>query len=58
MKALRAIGRRRLALNAAARALARRLAQSEEPECPWIGQDARRELAIPQMRSPPVRRAR
>lgn len=56
--ALRAIGRRSLALNAAALALARRLAQSEEAACRWVGQDARRELASPKVRARLVRRAR
>lgn len=45
--ALRAIGRRNLALNAAAVAVAKRLALSEEAACRWVGKDALRELASP-----------
>jgi 3-methyladenine DNA glycosylase AlkD len=56
--ALRAIGRRSLPLNAAALALARRLAQSEEAACRWVGQDAGRDLASPKVRSRLARRAR
>ena len=48
--ALRRIGRRNLALNASALALARRLAASEEASCRWVGKDALRELASPQVR--------
>ncbi len=55
--ALRGIGRRNLALNAAALAVARRLAQSEEAACRWIGKDALRELASPKVRSRLARRA-
>ncbi len=42
--ALRSIGRRRPALNAAALKVARRLAVSEKPSCRWVGKDAVREL--------------
>jgi 3-methyladenine DNA glycosylase AlkD len=56
--ALRRIGRRNLALNAAALAVARRLAASREPSCRWVGKDALRELASPKVRSQLARRAR
>lgn len=42
--ALRAVGRRNLALNAAALAVARRLAASPEAARRWVGKDAVREL--------------
>lgn len=42
--ALRAVGRRNQALNAAAIATARRLAASEAPAPRWVGKDALREL--------------
>ena len=56
--ALRAIGRRNLALNAAALTVAERLALSEEAACRWVGNDALRELASPKVRSHLARRAR
>jgi 3-methyladenine DNA glycosylase AlkD len=56
--ALRAIGRRNVALNEAALAVARRLAASEEASCRWVGQDALRELASPKVRAQLVRRSR
>lgn len=56
--ALRAIGRRNLAMNTAAQAVARRLAEAEEASCRWVGKDALRELASPKVRSRLVRRAR
>ena len=43
--ALRAIGRRNRELNAAAVAVARRLAASEQPAARWVGKDALRDLA-------------
>lgn len=43
--ALRAIGQRNRALNAAALKVARRLALSEEPSCRWVGKDALRQMA-------------
>ena len=49
--ALRAIGRRYLALNATALEVAQRLARSEEAACRWVGKDARRELASPKVRA-------
>ena len=49
--ALRCIGKRDPALNAAAIAVAKRLAQSEEASCRWVGKDALRELAGPKVRS-------
>jgi len=55
--ALRAIGRRNLALNAAALEVAKRLALSEEAACRWVGKDALRELASPKVRSQLARRA-
>ena len=45
--ALRAIGKRNLALNAAAVAVARRLADSVEVAPRWVGKDALRELTSP-----------
>jgi 3-methyladenine DNA glycosylase AlkD len=55
--ALRAIGRRNLALNAAALEVAERLALSEEAACRWVGKDARRELVSPKVRAQLARRA-
>jgi 3-methyladenine DNA glycosylase AlkD len=49
--ALRMIGRRNLALNAAALPVARRLAESEVPACRWVGKDALRELSSPKVQS-------
>ena len=49
--ALRCIGKRDLALNAAALAVAKRLAESKEASCRWVGKDALRELASPQVRA-------
>jgi 3-methyladenine DNA glycosylase AlkD len=45
--ALRAIGKRNVALNAAAIVIARRLAESPEPAARWVGKDALRELTSP-----------
>jgi 3-methyladenine DNA glycosylase AlkD len=45
--ALRAIGKRSRKLNAAAAALAKRLAASENPATRWIGKDALREISSP-----------
>ena len=45
--ALRAIGKRNLALNAAAVAVARRLADADRPAAQWVGRDALKELAGP-----------
>ena len=56
--ALRSIGRRNVALNAAALALARRLALRDEPAPRWVGKDALRELASPKVRAQLARRAR
>ncbi|MEK6283025.1 MAG: DNA alkylation repair protein [Acidobacteriota bacterium] len=55
--ALRSIGKRSLALNAAAVASARRLAQSEEAACRWVGKDALRELTSPKVQARLSRRA-
>src|SRR5258705_13058843 len=55
--ALRAIGRRNLALNAPARELAKRLAQSDNPAARWVGKDAERELASPKVLAQLARRA-
>lgn len=49
--ALRTIGKRNRDLNVAARAVAKRLAQSKEPAPRWVGKDALRELASPKVRS-------
>ena len=45
--ALRAIGKRNPALNAAALIVARRLADSEDASATWVGKDALRELTSP-----------
>ena len=45
--ALRAIGKRNRALNAAAVAVARRLAASDDATARWVGKDALRELTSP-----------
>jgi 3-methyladenine DNA glycosylase AlkD len=44
---LRAIGKRNQSLNAAALAVARRLADSQQPTARWVGKDALRELTSP-----------
>jgi len=56
--ALRSIGRRNLALNAAALAVAKRLALSPDAAPRWVGKDALRELASPKVRARLARRAR
>jgi 3-methyladenine DNA glycosylase AlkD len=56
--ALRMIGRRSLALNAAALVVAKRLASSEEAARRWVGRDALRELASPMVQSQLARRAK
>ncbi len=56
--ALRGIGQRNLALNRAALAVAKRLAQSEEAGSRWVGKDALRELAGPKVRARLARKAR
>jgi len=45
--ALRAIGKRNRALNAAATVVARRLANSKDATARWVGKDALRELTSP-----------
>jgi 3-methyladenine DNA glycosylase AlkD len=47
--ALRATGKRNAALNAAAVATARRLAESSNANAQWVGRDALRELSAPAM---------
>ncbi len=54
--ALRGIGRRSLMLNAAATAVAKRLALSEEVAPRWVGKDTLRELTSPKVRSQLARR--
>ena len=49
--ALRSIGRRGRALNAAALAVSRRLARSGDAPSRWVGKDALRELASPKVRA-------
>ena len=49
--ALRAIGKRNRALNAAAVAVARRLADSKDATARWMGKDALRELTSPAVTS-------
>ncbi|MGH7589336.1 MAG: DNA alkylation repair protein [Gemmatimonadota bacterium] len=56
--ALRRIGRRDLALNKAALAVATRLSKSEDLACRWVGKDAVRELASAKVRSLLARGAR
>lgn len=55
--ALRATGRRNRALNTAAIAVARRLAQLPESGARWVGKDALRELTGPVVRAKLKRRA-
>jgi 3-methyladenine DNA glycosylase AlkD len=55
--ALRTIGKRNAGLNAAAVAVAQRLAQSKNAAPRWIGKDALRELASPKVRARLARRA-
>jgi 3-methyladenine DNA glycosylase AlkD len=54
--ALRRIGGRSLALQAAALALAGRLAASDQPSCRWVGKDALRDLSRPMVRARLARR--
>jgi 3-methyladenine DNA glycosylase AlkD len=56
--ALRAIGERSLALNTGALATAKRLAESGEAACRWVGKDALRQLASPAVRARLARRSR
>jgi 3-methyladenine DNA glycosylase AlkD len=49
--ALRGIGKRSQALNTAAIASAKRMAESDEPSCRWVGKDALRELASQKVQS-------
>lgn len=56
--ALRRIGERSLTLNAAAVAVATRLAHSEEAPCRWVGKDALRQLASPPVRARLARRTK
>jgi 3-methyladenine DNA glycosylase AlkD len=49
--ALRAIGKRNRALNAAAVVVARRLAESKDATARWVGADALRELTSPAVRA-------
>jgi 3-methyladenine DNA glycosylase AlkD len=55
--ALRTVGKRSRTVHAAALATAKRLAESEEPSCRWVGKDALRELASPKVRARVMRRA-
>jgi 3-methyladenine DNA glycosylase AlkD len=54
--ALRMIGRRSLSLNAAAVVVAKRLAASEDASSRWVGTDALREFARPNVRAALARR--
>jgi 3-methyladenine DNA glycosylase AlkD len=49
--ALRSIGKRNPALNAATLEMAERLALSADPSARWVGKDAARELASPKVRA-------
>ena len=49
--ALRSIGKRSQALNAAAIAVSKRLAQSDEPACRWVGKTALREIQSPAVKA-------
>ena len=53
--ALRGVGRRNRALNAAALPVARRLAQADDASSRWVGKDALRELTKANARSRPAR---
>jgi 3-methyladenine DNA glycosylase AlkD len=55
--AIRAIGQRSLVLNDASLAVAKRLAASSDAACQWVGNEARRQLASPKLRSKLARRA-
>lgn len=48
--ALRSLGKRNAALNAASRKVAERLAASPQPAARWVGKDALRELTSPSVR--------
>ena len=50
--ALRQIGRRNVALNAAALEVAERLAWADHAATRWVGKDALRELKSPKVQSP------
>lgn len=56
--AFRRIGGRSLPLHAAAVALARRLAASDQASCRWVGKDALRDLSRPMVRARLARRAK
>lgn len=56
--ALRRIGRRNLALNAASLMVAKRLSESREAACRWVGKDALRELSNQKVRAQLERRAK
>jgi 3-methyladenine DNA glycosylase AlkD len=56
--ALRSLGKRNAALNAASVAVAKRLAESDEPAARWVGKDALRELTSPALRKRLARRGR
>jgi len=56
--ALRSIGKRNSALNAAAIASAKRLAISQEGACRWVAKEALRELESPKVRAQLARRAK
>lgn len=56
--ALRSIGKRSSTLHAAALPVAERLAESQNAACRWVGKDAARELASPQVRERLARRKR
>jgi 3-methyladenine DNA glycosylase AlkD len=56
--ALRSIGKRSQALNTAAIASAKRLAQSDEASCRWVGKDALRELTSAKVQTRLARRTR
>lgn len=56
--ALRRIGRRNRALNAACVTFARRLSESAHPSVRWVGKDALRELVSPKVRAELARRGR
>jgi 3-methyladenine DNA glycosylase AlkD len=56
--ALRSIGKRSQALNTAAIASAKRLAESDEPSCRWVGKDALRELTSTKVQTRLARRTK
>jgi 3-methyladenine DNA glycosylase AlkD len=55
---LRSIGKRSQPLNAAAIVVSKRLAQSDEPACRWVGKTALREIESPAVKARLARKAK